>query len=218
MSTRQPPLPGPGNRQLAKMTDMSGTLLRYGGGRLPATKNNGQLEVPSALASIIKVPFKDRVNPLIKPTSQEFVEREKHFLRLLRHDDLTLKQILESSFSEHEVSLMTPASGPPEVVRWQKENALRYNHLLQTTFKGKTPSLQLKITMAYYGLPVAPLKIGNIQTVTERDVNFLEDITAIKPDPLQFLEYFGERCWGKPDRRGKSPCDSFVFLHIVPSI
>ena len=207
-SDRARALPELGKR-LERIDDPSAALLRYGGGQILGEEES---VVAAVLATITKTPLQDRVNPLIKPASQEFAEKEKQFLRLIRNSDLSLDQILDSSFSEHEISLITPASGPPELVQWQKENTVRYNQLLKTTFKGKKPSVQLKLTMAYFGFPVAPLKMGWDQAVAETDFDFLNKIWR-EPDPLNFLEYFEERCWGDPDRRGESP-----YFYIVASI
>ena len=177
--------------------------MRYGGGRPP--KVEGQVTaLPDVLAGLTKVPYEDRVNPLIDPMSEEFVEKEKEFLSLLRHEELTLKQILQTCFNDHEASLLTPLSEPAELVEWQKDNTLRYNHLLQTSFKGKESTMQLKMAMTYFGLPVAPLKMGRLQSVTPMDLDFFEDKTVFEGDPLEFLDDYTERCWGKPTMRSKS--------------
>lgn len=205
------------NEKPAKTADISSeALIRYGGGRPP--KAAGDVSVlPKALAGLTKVPYEDRVNPLIDPNSDEFVEKEKEFLSLLRHEELTLRQILQSCFTDHEVSLLTPMSEPPELVEWQKDNTLRYNRLLQTSFKDKQSTTQLKMAMTYFGLPVAPLKMGRIQSVTPLDVDFLEDQTIFQADPLEFLDDYTERSWGNPNLRSKSIHYSPQTISVIPS-
>lgn len=216
-STRQ----GGNARQPAWMTKISQILVESASSQLVPTRNTtGTAKDSTALSVLPKVPFQDRVDPLTVPTDDKFANVERYFQFLLRRRNLTLEQILESHFDEHEKSLIIPVSGPPETVRWQKENSIRYQSLLQTSFKGKIPSLQLKLAMLYFGLPVAPIKIGPNQAVDIMDLDFLEDKVVHEPDPLKFLEDYSVRCYGDTSRRGR-PCRkppfniTFSFANII---
>lgn len=183
------------------MREISELLLQPGAGQLV---HEGSLEKTTATSGLIrKVPFKDRADPSILPTDKEFMNVERYFQTLLRSTHLTINQILEATFEQHEISLLVPASGPPDVVRWQKENTVRYQGFLRTVFKGKQPTLQLKMAMLYFGLPVAPLKMGRNQSVAPIDLDFLEDEVVLDRPALDFLDEYPKRCYGDSTRRSE---------------
>ncbi len=190
------------NRQPGWLRNLPQLLVEPGSGQLTSAEDKTEGSSDS-FSFMVKVPLEERVNPFIKPDDEKFLEIERYFESLLRINHLSLDQILESNFDSHEISLITPTSGPSDVVKWQKEDSVRYQRLLHTTFKGKVPSIQLKMAMLYFGLPVAPLKIGRIQTVGEQDLNFLEDRSIFDRDPLEFLEDHTERFFGDATRRSK---------------
>ncbi|RYP84408.1 hypothetical protein DL769_001197 [Monosporascus sp. CRB-8-3] len=189
-------------RQPAWMSTMPETALQPGSGQLVLVEKKE--DMPTKFNLPPKVPFGERVNPLVKPTDQAFIERERYFEWLLRSVYLTIENILEANFDKHEIALFTPASGPPDIVKSQKDHSVRYQRLLDTVFKGKVPSLATKMAMLWFGLPVAPMKIGLTQDVTPFDLDFLEDQVTEKPDPLKFLQNFTVRTFGDPTRSVKS--------------
>ncbi|KAI1074820.1 hypothetical protein F5B20DRAFT_585831 [Whalleya microplaca] len=148
-----------------------------------------------------KVPFESRANPFIDKTHPKFLEIEKYFSSLLRETRMTVQEILETNFEYHEIELFTPATQPAELVAWQKDNAVRYQRLLETRFNGHMPSLQLKMAFLYFGLPVAPMKPGAIQVHSAMDLDFGEDEVILDADPLQFLEEYTERTYGNSEAK-----------------
>ncbi|RYP52347.1 hypothetical protein DL768_002458 [Monosporascus sp. mg162] len=189
-------------RQPVWMGTMPETALQPGSGQLVLLEKKE--DMPTKVSLPPKVPFRKRVNPLIKPTDEAFIERERYFEWLLRSVYLTIEDILEANFNEHEIELFTPASGPPGIVKSQKEHSIRYQRFLDTVFKDKVPSLATKMAILWFGLPVAPMKIGLTQDVTAFDLDFLEDQVTETPDPLKFLENFTVRTFGDPTRSVKS--------------
>ncbi|KAF3065815.1 hypothetical protein GL218_09393 [Daldinia childiae] len=148
-----------------------------------------------------RVPFELRANPLIDRNHQDFMRIERYFFTLLRNTNLTLEEIIENTFEPHEISILEPASHPPELVKLQKANSIRYQQILDTRFQGNTPTLQLKLTFLYFGLPIAPMKLGLSQTMVITDLDFLEDKIQIATNPLEFLNEYGERAYGDPHKR-----------------
>ncbi|KAI1372365.1 hypothetical protein F4677DRAFT_266431 [Hypoxylon crocopeplum] len=154
---------------------------------------------------IEKTPFESRANPFVDKGHPDFLRMEKYFLSLLRNTSLTISQILDKTFEPHEIRLFEPANRPPELVKLQKDNAIRYHKLLQTRFKDHVPSLQLKMAFLYFGLPVAPMKPGGSQDHLLMDLDVDEDTITFETDPLKFLDYYEERSYGDPDKRVFEP-------------
>ncbi|KAI1764686.1 hypothetical protein GGR53DRAFT_302236 [Hypoxylon sp. FL1150] len=168
-----------------------------------------------------KTAFKDRANPLIDQTHAGFLEMEQYFQRLLRQTNYTIEEILENTFEPHEILLFTPVSGFPELNQLQNNSALRFQNLLATRFKGRASTLQLKMAMLYFGLPVAPMRPGAYQMPVPTDLDFGEDATIFRPDPLQFLDDYTARTYGDSSKRVTSthflqnpPTQTFASLKI----
>ncbi|KAL7620117.1 hypothetical protein AAE478_009109 [Parahypoxylon ruwenzoriense] len=151
-----------------------------------------------------KKPFELRANPFINKDHPEFLRIEDYFMRLLRKSKYTIEEILENTFDPYEIQLFEPADPPSELATQQKENALRYQRILETRFKGHPPSLQLKMAFLYFGLPVAPMKPGGLQVHALADLDFAEDNLRVKPDPLEFLDDYTEKTNGNPRKRVKN--------------
>ncbi|KAI1800326.1 hypothetical protein F4811DRAFT_539616 [Daldinia bambusicola] len=147
-----------------------------------------------------RVPFAARANPLIDRNHPNFMRVERYFFTLLRNTNLTIQEILQNTFEPHEICLIEPVSHPPELVRLQKRNSIRYQQILETRFRGHAPTLQLKLALLYFGLPVAPMKPGMAQEMVITDLDFLEDKLEIMSDPLGFLDEYAERVYGEPNR------------------
>ncbi|KAI1840075.1 hypothetical protein JX266_013725 [Neoarthrinium moseri] len=141
-----------------------------------------------------KVPREDRINFLITPRDQDFVNMLQYFDKLLRQDNLSVKEILDAHFTSHEVSKIVPTTKEP-IATWQKQDAARFQELLETQFKGVLPTLKMKLTMYYFGLPVAPLKV--IFCNEPPDPLDLDDFDgqdkSIPRDPLEFLDEYVTR-------------------------
>ncbi|KAI1463253.1 uncharacterized protein F4812DRAFT_255262 [Daldinia caldariorum] len=147
-----------------------------------------------------RVSFAARANPLVTRDHPNFMRIERYFFTLLRNTNLTIQEILQNTFEPHEICLIEPVSHPPELVRLQKRNSLRYQQILETRFQGHAPTLQLKLALLYFGLPVAPMKPGMSQELVITDLDFLEDKLEISVDPLGFLDEYAERSYGDPNR------------------
>ncbi|KAI0473426.1 hypothetical protein GGR56DRAFT_675921 [Xylariaceae sp. FL0804] len=123
-----------------------------------------------------KLPLAQRLDPLIGP-GPVFDDVEAYFHSLLRIDSrppLTLDAILDAHFSPYELVRLR-AAGPPLgggassgctrslVAGWQRDAAERYDALLSTRFKDTGgSSLQRKLAFLWFGLPVEPLRPGNL--------------------------------------------------------
>ncbi|KAI0506669.1 hypothetical protein F5B22DRAFT_660065 [Xylaria bambusicola] len=149
-------------------------------------------EQPSEDEAIItlqpKIPFSQRANALIQPGDKQFQKIENYFFSLLSNPEMSVDGILEGTFDDHEIMLITPQSEPLDVVRFQLRNAQRYYENLETRFKGHTETLAFKMTCLYFGLPVAPMRSGTSLFSMSPDPSTLETSAASKPNPLQFLE------------------------------
>ncbi|KAI0179073.1 hypothetical protein GGR52DRAFT_288477 [Hypoxylon sp. FL1284] len=145
---------------------------------------------------IEKKPFALRANPLIDVNHPDFLRMEQYFLNLLRNTRFTILEILENTFDSHEIQLFEPVASPPELARLQRDNTLRFQRLLRTRFQGRISTLQLKMAFLYFGLPVAPMKPGGYQVPGPVDLDFGEDATVFRFDPLEFLDDYTERSYG----------------------
>jgi len=111
-----------------------------------------------------------RWDPNIDPSSSEFQERLQSFNDLLNQTEgpTTIEQILRFNFSQHERDLLLPADRKrnPALAAIQSRNKVLYAELLRSKrFKKWAPkaNLAFKLTMASYGLPVAPLTVDSAQ-------------------------------------------------------
>lgn len=134
------------------------------------------------------VPFETRLNPQIGPNSADFVVMEQYFDRQLRKVDLTVSDILKGHFTDSEIQNFIPSRNRT-IAEQQECSTKTFKYLLKTTFAGKAPTLPCKMTMLYFGLPVAPMKMDITTTPLEQYLKTLkeEEIDAI-PDPLSYLE------------------------------
>ncbi|KAK3346622.1 hypothetical protein B0T25DRAFT_282326 [Lasiosphaeria hispida] len=102
--------------------------------------------------------------PEIDPNSADFAAILEDFGSMLADPSLTICDILEGTFAPHERALLLPTDRRqnPALYAIQKENRARYAELLDSERFGdewkKTADLAFKLTLAYFGLPVAPLR------------------------------------------------------------
>ncbi|OTA57387.1 hypothetical protein K449DRAFT_135379 [Hypoxylon sp. EC38] len=152
-----------------------------------------------------KEPFGVRANPLVHEEDPKFLAIESYFKELLNNSMLTIDQIIYGTFEAHEILLLEPTTFPPELVQLQRDNTVRYQQILESRFKDRAPSLQLKLAMLYFGLPVAPMKPGVVEVNLPMDVDFAADETTLDYDPLRFLDEHTERTYGEEKNRVISP-------------
>ncbi|KAI1770292.1 hypothetical protein F4818DRAFT_455801 [Hypoxylon cercidicola] len=155
----------------------------------------------SQFGFIEKKPFALRVNPLIDQNHRDFLYMEQYFQKLLRETRFTIEEILQNNFEPYEIRLFEPVAGQPELTRLQHDNSVRFLRLLDTRFKGRQSTLQLKMAFLYFGLPVAPMKPGAYQVPMPLDLDFGEDNLMFRADPLQFLDEYTERSYGDSNKR-----------------
>ncbi|KAJ8124857.1 hypothetical protein O1611_g8783 [Lasiodiplodia mahajangana] len=137
-----------------------------------------------------KIPFKQRVDPFVGPDNKKFLKTEDYFASLLRSPNLTIEGILEGTFDAHEINLITPHSGPVDVVNWQRRNARRYYENLEMRFKGHPDTLAFKLSCLYFGLPVEPLRMGILPFDLPPDRNLLD--TKKNPPDTDYLDFLNK--------------------------
>ncbi|KAI1089222.1 hypothetical protein F5B19DRAFT_468386 [Rostrohypoxylon terebratum] len=166
---------------------------------LPPPKRWLKDPAPEDLAALAsKVPFVDRADPTVHENHLDFQNQLQYFSFLLASTGLTLQEILERTFEPHEIRLLEAVRLPSLLVDLQKENIIRYSRIVRARFPTQKQSLALKLTLLWFGLPVAPIKPG-IHEVEERDIDFGHDSIRIKLDPLAFLDSYSERKYGESD-------------------
>ncbi|KAI1206974.1 uncharacterized protein F4807DRAFT_436560 [Annulohypoxylon truncatum] len=163
-----------------------------------------------------KIPFEERANPTIHEGHPDFDSALKYFSFLLKSTQLTLQEILERTFSPHEIRLLEAAVAPSPLASLQRDNIIRYQRILETRFKGQTPSLELTLTLLFFGFPVAPMKPGIPDVDVAKDIDFGEHKLALSSDPLEFLDDYSQRSYGDPSERVNDPyfpqlCDTQEF-------
>lgn len=110
----------------------------------------------------------DRWQPDIDPDSDEFAAILSHFSTRLRNKHDTLDNILSEELSPHECALLTPADRADNapLAAIQARNTALYSELLQTPrFQDWAPraDLAFKLTLVFFGLPVAPMRMSSNQ-------------------------------------------------------
>jgi len=150
-----------------------------------------------------------RWDPIIDPSSSKFQERLQSYHNLLNQKEglTTIEQILRVNFSKHERDLLLPADRRhnPALAAIQSRNKVLYGELLRSKrFKKWAPKADLafKLTMASYGLPVAPLTVDYAQqwAVDESDLDgagsdWVRDNGEPAEGRLRFLNHYHERMY-----------------------
>jgi hypothetical protein len=183
--------------------DSEGTALHSNTSDMTTVVTQTTAQRPQTLRIRDKLPLEKRARVNIQPKDPEFIETERYFAKLLGDDSLTLDRILKDNFSAHEIDKFIPTNRDP-MATWQREDAIRYNELLSTRFKGITPTLACKMAMLYHGLPAAPMKMMVSQVVDASDFEDLEGDRVITTDPLDFLDEQGKRTY-EDDPSSKLP-------------
>ncbi|KAK7999426.1 hypothetical protein PG990_012026 [Apiospora arundinis] len=120
------------------------------------------------------------------------------YFNTLMSDSLRpLNELLRDHFTQHEIRKFLPTIDEP-FAKWQQEDSELFRRTLETRFKGVVPTLAVKLTMLYFGLPIAPMKFGRNQAVTSAEVDDPMEEVFIEKDPLSFLDGYKERTYGLP--------------------
>ncbi|KAK8017039.1 hypothetical protein PG993_015228 [Apiospora rasikravindrae] len=133
--------------------------------------------IPPPILVYQNVPMENRARLDITPADPKWKEMLAYFNTLLRK--------------------FLPTIDEPHA-KWQQEDTELFRRTLETRFKGVMPTLAMKMTMLYFGCPVAPMKFGRNQYVTSGDLDEPEEEVHIERDPLDFLGCYKERSYGLP--------------------
>ncbi|KAF4337425.1 hypothetical protein FBEOM_8702 [Fusarium beomiforme] len=140
-----------------------------------------------------------RLDLLIGPTDVDWFHRHRFFSDKLK-SDTPIDDIVQESFTYHESRMLMP-SDRADIKELQAANTKRYQALLDNRFKEVEDSLATKLTMMYFGLPIAPIE--DILKELAMALGPEEEVPLynIKP-PLHFLTAHDRRNWGKDSRKG----------------
>ncbi|KAF7556480.1 hypothetical protein G7046_g6299 [Stylonectria norvegica] len=163
--------------------------------------DGGQLSEEEVLKYVSNETAASRINPTITPRDESWRQTYQEFAKLLRSPK-TIEQILFENFTRHEARLFIPEDRE-DIKRLQDENTDQYYALLEDRFKDVKPSLALKLTMMYFGLPVEPMICPLDDLAMELESREPEgELYDVQP-PLHFLTAHDRRNWGKDCLRGR---------------
>ncbi|KAH7140125.1 hypothetical protein B0J13DRAFT_637460 [Dactylonectria estremocensis] len=156
-----------------------------------------------------------RMNPAIKPTDPRWREVHDKFALLLEDKNKTIQQILAENFTRHETRLFVP-SDRPEIKELHNWHAARYKVLREGRFKAVEPTLSVKLTMLYFGVPVEPM-----DSPLDEMAAFLDSREPVGPvfevaPPLHFLTAHKHRNWGDDALRARE--DRIMPVPIQPNL
>ena len=164
----------------------------------------------------------ERWRPDITPADNEFVEKLAEFKKTLAEPSTTINDILTTQFEPHERELIIPTSKGTNraLAEIQAGNRKLYSELLRSgRFRNYAPGTDLafKLTLLFFGLPVAP-----ITPSFEDDEQFLDiseddddedDSEDFEPSPgskLRFLNGYKVRMYEKDSLR-REHLPTFAF-------
>jgi len=133
-----------------------------------------------------KIPFSDRINPMLSAKDKQLENIEDYFAYLLCSPVMTLKEILDGNFDELEIDAIMPG-GPDWATPWQRSNAKRYYLNLKSRFSGHTPTLAFKLALLYFGFPVEPLRPDELVPYPVK-LGFGEDIEDEEVEENEVVE------------------------------
>ncbi|KAK6829721.1 hypothetical protein PG987_010305 [Apiospora arundinis] len=157
------------------------------------------------------VPLENRARPDIGPNDPKWQEMLSYFNTLMSDSLRPLNELLRDHFTQHEIRKFLPTIDEP-FAKWQQEDSELFRRTLETRFKGVVPTLAVKLTMLYFGLPIAPMKFGRNQAVTSAEVDDPMEEVFIEKDPLSFLDGYKERTYGLPP----SVSDPILEVTYIP--
>ncbi|KAH8847226.1 hypothetical protein MCOR27_005178 [Pyricularia oryzae] len=163
----------------------------------------------------------DRWRPMIGAGDSEFKQVWDMFDKIRHQGDnrMGLDDILEKYFTPHEASLFIPADRErsPGIAYIQRQASRRYHKLVKTErFAGLKQAssaevLISKLTMLYFGLPVAPYTFVSFDDKVpgneDDDGIVYDEVELVHPEyrPLKFLNKYTERSYGKDISRRPDP-------------
>jgi hypothetical protein len=166
----------------------------------------------------------ERWDVTIDPSSDEFLDCYEEFRAALQDSGQTTEHVLETSgFTAHERALLAPMERArnPSLHRIQVDNSRQYHHLLTmerfSQWKDKA-NLAFKLTMLWFGLPVAPMTVDFAQRLgtwmDDSEDPAHESSHVLSVGRLRFLNSYGVRYYGKDALRGEPICHSaYDFVH-----
>lgn len=156
-------------------------------------------------------------NPMIKPSSREWRNQRNFFLEDLNRPESTVRSVMRDHLLPvHELYLMP--SIVQSVAAIQDVHTSLYKRSLKPggQFSGEPDNLPTKMTMLYFGLPIEPITLNNINACDgdqpSRDHDDEDDPEDPPPriqriiyaeKPLEFLDRYNERSHGSPILRRK---------------
>ncbi|KAB5584974.1 hypothetical protein GE09DRAFT_10506 [Coniochaeta sp. 2T2.1] len=158
-----------------------------------------------------------RWNAAIKPRSPRFQKTLTMFREKLKGS--SIEAVLDQFFTRHEQDLLIPADKRrnPALAWIQRNNRDRYRRLMRSPrfaiVQGYEATLELKLTMLYFGLPVSCIQIDPVDefdcdTDTADDEAEVEtekrrEEAAKKQNKLRWLNAYGNRHLGRDNLRSK---------------
>ena len=216
---KKPPPLGPGWMMGAERT----THIETGeeGGRGDSDDDSEQVRTRTFLAVLGARP-PERWNLGATPSDHEWMEIEDAFHTEIQNGPLD--ELLRHCFTPYEIHLISPDSPSSETLKNLRENnTKRYRYILGERFAGYPSNLRVKLTMLFFGFPVAPLNMANVVDAEgigdyeDRYAPYPNDIPDLGQDmnkarvPLQFLSGHHERLYGRKD-----PDGGFFFTPYPP--
>lgn len=170
----------------------------------------------------------------ISASDSEFLKVESDFERALAvvNPDQSIQGVLDRHFTAFEKKLLTPVDKRrhPQLYKIQRLNRKRFLRLLKSPrFESRksTASLAFKLTLLYFGLPVAPMGFGigindSIENEEQLELDVSDDhddapmdLVAEELRPLRFLNAYQNRMWGADSLRGMLEC---AFCSYRPNV
>ncbi|KAJ4407632.1 hypothetical protein N0V82_009883 [Gnomoniopsis sp. IMI 355080] len=184
---------------------------------------------------------KQRWVPGIKPADEAFTTRYNYFLEELKTK--SPEAVVTNDFSNHEVRKFL--NGYVDKQRFKAISVLQmtekdlYRDLLESSdyedVEARCSPLALKLTMMYFGLPVAPMAFtdplqasgetpfGNLffsSGLNEGEDEFDDQDLSFVPEelrPLRFLNYYDKRGHGK-DNAHMNPEKTYELFYGIPMV
>lgn len=129
------------------------------------------------------------------------------------HKDGSVLKLLLRLFDKNQIRMLVPSKDRSFITKMQEENEEEYEKALASPrFQGTPDNLLTKLTMAHFGLPVAPLTLTNTFNIgktpddPDEDDEFKNSTGGVEKiffaeKPLEFLDAYDERSYGFPMQR-----------------
>ena len=160
-----------------------------------------------------KSDFDEDIDPNVRGGKWD-IQRDK-FMRELRKEKKTVLAVVEQNLlGEHKLYLLPPTKNN-EILKIQSEHTQLYKESLAPSgrFAGQKDNLATKLTMLFFGWPIEPITLNNINNSAKKeDEDDPPDDEEPPPrvqriiyaeKPLEFLDKYNERSYGFPILRSK---------------